>query len=92
MSGRHSIGGTAPELRAKVGEIIFDLNGQISALTAVKQDTRTIATKILMLETRDQDVIVAGGSLLNNLPHCVDEVIKDLQLHMRSLEHFLQRI
>jgi hypothetical protein len=92
MAGRHAAGGSAPELRARVHDIIFELNQHISTLTMLKADARLTAGKILMLETRDQDVAIAGGALMNNLPQCVDEVIKGLQLHMRNMEHFLGRI
>lgn len=91
-AGRHSMENSVPELRAQIGEIIFDLNGQISALTSVKQDTRTIASKILMLKTKDLDVVVAGGSLMNNLPDAIDEIITGLRIHMRNLEHYQGRL
>lgn len=89
--GRHEAGGV-PRLQSEIRQLIFDLNTEITTLTQVKHDVRTIGSKILMLQSREQGVMISGGALLNNCPDAIDEMIRGLQIHIRTLEEFINHI
>lgn len=78
----------ADEVNAEVGQIALELNDLLTQIVGISTQVEELGTRVLVLKTHNQDVMIAAGNLVNSIPKDLRSVLNKLMVAHQSLEQF----